>query len=68
MQEIQEIQIWLEIWIGKIPLEKEMTTHSSIFAWKIPQTEEPAGLQSLGLERVRHDLATGKQQYTNRRH
>ena len=68
MQEIQEIQIWLEIWIGKIPLEKEMATHSSIFAWKIPQTEEPAGLQSLGLERVRHDLATGKQQYTNRRH
>ena len=30
------------------PLEKEMVTHSSIFAWKIPQTEEPARLQSMG--------------------
>ena len=38
------------------PLEKEMTTHSSILAWEIPWTEEPAGLQSLGSQRVRHDL------------
>ena len=34
-------------WVGKIPLEKEMTTHSSILAWRIPWTEEPGGLQSL---------------------
>ena len=39
-------------------LKKEMATHSSIFAWKIPQTEEPGMLQSLGLQRVRHDLVT----------
>ena len=37
------------------PLEEEMTTHSSIFAWKIPWTEEPDGLQSMGSQRVRHD-------------
>ena len=40
------------------PLEKEMTTHSSILAWKIPWTEEPGRLQSMGLQRVRHDWAT----------
>ena len=33
-----------------------MATHSSILAWKIPWTEEPGGLQSMGLQRVRHDL------------
>ena len=37
------------------PLEKEMTTHSSILAWEIPWTEEPGGLQSMGLQRVRHN-------------
>ena len=37
------------------PLEKEMATHSSILAWKIPWTEEPGGLQSLGSQRVGHD-------------
>ena len=40
------------------PLEKEMTTHSSTLAWKIPSTEDPGGLQSMGLQRVRHDWAT----------
>ena len=40
------------------PQEKEMATHSSILAWDIPWTEEPGGLQSMGLQRVRHDLAT----------
>ena len=39
-------------------LEKEMATHSSIFAWKIPWTENPGGLQSMGLQRLGHDLAT----------
>ena len=36
-------------------MEKEMATHSSMLAWKIPWTEEPGGLQSMGLQRVRHD-------------
>ena len=37
------------------PLEEEMATHSSILAWRIPWMEEPAGLQSVGSQRVRHD-------------
>ena len=37
------------------PLEKEMATHSSTLAWKIPWTEEPGRLQSMGLQRVRHN-------------
>ena len=37
------------------PLEEGMATHSSILAWKIPRTEEPGGLQSMGLQRVGHD-------------
>ena len=36
-------------------LEKEMATHSSVPAWRIPWTEEPGGLQSIGSQRVRHD-------------
>ena len=40
------------------PLEKEMATHSSILAWKIPWTEEPGGLWSMGLQRVGHAGAT----------
>ena len=36
-------------------LEKEITPHSSILAWKIPRTEEPGGLQSIKLQRVKHD-------------
>ena len=40
------------------PLEKEMATHSSILAWKIPWTEETDGLQSMGSQRVQHDWAT----------
>ena len=36
-------------------LEKEMATHSSILAWKIPWTREPSGLQSMGSQRVGHD-------------
>ena len=39
-------------------MEKEVATHSSIFAWEILWTEEPGGLQSTGLQRVGHDLAT----------
>ena len=42
-------------------LEKEMAMHSSILAREIPWTEEPGGLQSMGSQRVRHDLATEQQ-------
>ena len=45
-------------WVGKSPLEKEMATDFNILAWRIPWTEEPGGLQSMGLQRVRHDLVT----------
>ena len=37
------------------PLKKEIATHSSILAWRIPRTEEPEGLQPMGLQRVGHD-------------
>ena len=37
------------------PLKEEMSTHSSILAWKVPWTEKPGGLQSMGSQRVRHD-------------
>ena len=37
------------------PLEKGMATHFNILAWKIPWTEEPVGLPSMGLQRVKHD-------------
>ena len=43
---------------GEDPLEKGMATHSSILAWRIPRTEEPGGLQSIGSQRVRHDWET----------
>ena len=39
------------------PLEEGMATHSSILAWRIPRTEEPGRLQSIGLQRVGHDLS-----------
>ena len=50
---MQETQVRSLSW--KDALEYEMATHSSILAWRIPSTEEPGGLQSLGLQRVRHD-------------
>ena len=40
-----------------------MATHSSIFAWKIPWTEQPGGLQFLGSQRVRHNLVTKQHQH-----
>jgi len=40
---------------GEDPLEQEMTTHSSILAWRIPWTEEPCGIQSMGSQRVGHN-------------
>ena len=51
-----------ETWVRSLgqedPLEKEMATHSSILAWKIPWTEDPGRLQSMGSQRVRHNWAT----------
>ena len=46
---VQEMQVWTLGW--EHPLEKEMTTHSSIFAWKILWTESPDGLQSMGSQK-----------------
>ena len=50
--------VW-ETWVQPLGqedlLEKEMATHSSMLAWKIPWMEEPGGLQSMGSQRVRHD-------------
>ena len=53
---MQEIRVWSLS--GEDPLEQEMATHSSILAWKIPWTEEPGRLQSMGSQRVRHDWVT----------
>ena len=50
---MQETQVQSLGW--EDPLEKEMAIHSSTIAWKIPWTEEPGGLQSMGLQRVGHD-------------
>ena len=57
---LQEMQI--QSLSQEDPLEKEMATHSSILAWEIPRTEEPGGLQSMGLQRVGHDLGNKQQQ------
>ena len=50
---MQETQVQSLGWEN--PLEKEMATHSSILAWRIPQTEEPGGLQPIASQRVGHD-------------
>ena len=58
-QRLKSLPAMRETWVQSLgqedSLEKEMATHSSILAWKIPWTEEPGGLQSMGLQRVRHD-------------
>ena len=62
---IQETRLWSLDHEG--PLEKEMATHSSILAWRIPWTEEPGRLWSMGSQRIRHDWATNtvkKKDYT----
>ena len=53
---IRETWVWSLGW--EDPLEKEMAAHSSTLSWKIPWTEEPGGLQSMGSQRVGHDWAT----------
>ena len=56
MQEMQETQVQS---LGQEDvLEEEMETYSSIFAWEVPWTEEPDGLQFIGLQRVKHDWVT----------
>ena len=58
-QMIKNLPAIQETWVQSLgwedPLEKEMATHSSILAWRIPWTEEPGGLQPMGLQRVGHD-------------
>ena len=57
--------VW-ETWVQSLgwedPLEEGMAAHSSTLAWRIPRTEEPGGLQSMGSQTVRHDLVTEQQQ------
>ena len=48
-------ETWVQPLGGDDPLEEGMATHSRILAWRIPWTEEPGGLQSVGSQRVRHD-------------
>ena len=58
-QMVKHLPTMRETWAQSLgqedPLEKEIATHSSTLAWKIPWTEEPGGLQSMGLQRVGHD-------------
>ena len=60
-QTVKNLPATQKTWIQSLdledPLEKEMAIYSSILAWRIPWTEEPGGLQSVGLQRVRHDWA-----------
>ena len=48
-------ETWVQSLGWKDPLEKGIATHSSILAWEIPWTEEPGGLQLMGLQRARHN-------------
>ena len=59
MQETQETQTWSLG--GEDPLEEKIATHSSILAWKIERAEEPGKLQSMGLQRVRHNRYARRQ-------
>ena len=56
---VKNLPAMQENWVRSLgwedPLEKEMATHASILAWRIPWTEEPGGLQSMGLQRVGQD-------------
>ena len=59
---VKNLPAMQEMWVQSLgqedPLEKGMATHSTILAWRIPWPEEPGGLRSMGLQRVRHDWAT----------
>ena len=58
-QVVKSVLAMQESWVPSLgqedPLEEGMATHSSVLAWRIPWTEEPGRLQSMGLQRVRHD-------------
>ena len=58
-QRLKRLPGMREIWVGSLgwedPLEKEMATHSSTLAWRIPWREEPGRLQSMGSQRVEHN-------------
>ena len=58
-QRLKRLPAMRETWVLSLgqedPLEKGMAIHSSILAWRIPWTEEPSGLQSMGSQRVGHD-------------
>ena len=56
---MQENQVWCLS--QKDTLEMQMATHSGILSWEIPWTEEPGRLESIGSQRVRHDLGTEQQ-------
>ena len=58
-QRVKRLPTMQETWVRSLdredPLEKEMATHSSTLAWRIPWTEKPGRLQSMGLQRIGHD-------------
>ena len=58
-QLVKNLPAMWETWVRTLgqedPMEKEMATHSNLLAWRIPWTEEPGGLQSMGSQRVRYD-------------
>ena len=58
-QMVKNLSAMLETWVRSLgwedAMEKGMANHSSILTWRIPWTEEPSKLQSMGLQRVRHD-------------
>ena len=66
-QTVKNLAAMQETWVWSLgqedPLGKGMATHSSILAWRIPWIEEPGGLQSTGLQRVRHDWVTNTFSY-----
>ena len=59
---VKNLPVMQETWVRFLgwedPLEKEMAIHSSILAWRIPWTEEPDGLHSMGSQTARHDCVT----------
>ena len=63
-QMVKHLHVMQEIWVQSLgqedPLEKEMATHPSTLAWEIPWIEEPSRLQSMGLQRFRHERGQGQ--------
>ena len=67
-QMVKNLPAMQDTWVQSLGqedfLEQEMATHSSIFAWRIPWTEEPVDLQSMGSQKVQHDCATNTFTFT----